>query len=137
MVLQEISVNYLAVLVAAITSFVIGALWYSQILFGKLWEKLQGIKMGSGKNMAVLMTINFIGALIFAYVLVHTIKYAGATSIADALMAGFFTWLGYFAVTTLLGTVLWENKPIKLYLINSGYWLVDILVMSIILTLWV
>ena len=135
MTITTIDVNYLAVLVSAIVSFLIGGLWY-QALFGKTWEKLERKKMGAGKNKMVLLLINFIASLVTSYVLLHTLTYAGATSVSDALIVGFFTWLGYFAVTTILGSVLWEGKSIKLYAMNAGFWLINLLIMSLILTLW-
>ena len=45
--MQIVEVNYVAVLAAAIASFVIGALWYSPMLFGKMWMKLSNV---SGKE---------------------------------------------------------------------------------------
>ncbi len=133
--LNEIIISYWGVLVAAVASFIIGAIWYT-LLFGKTWVKLSGVEMGKGKSPAMLYIINFVATLIIAWVLAHTIKYSGAGTSVDALMVGFFTWLGYFALATLLGSILWEGKPFKLYLINAGYWLVNIEVMSLILALW-
>lgn len=133
--LDQIAVNYWAVLVAAVASFAIGAIWYS-LLFGKAWTKLSGVKMGQGKNPVILYIINFIATIVTAYILLHTSVYSGASSFSDALLVGFFTWLGYFALTTLLGNLLWEGKPFKLFLINGSYWLINLEVMSIILTLW-
>ena len=134
--LNEISINYLAVLITAIVSFIIGAIWYSKVLFAKPWERLSNVKMGEGKNLPLLFIINFIATFIVAWVFAHTVKYAGATTFIDAILVGFFTWLGYFALATLLGTILWESKPFNLYLINAGYWLINLLVMATILTMW-
>ena len=136
MVVNTVLINYWAVLAAAAASFVLGGIWYS-FLFKKSWIALQGTEMGKGRSFPVLLIVNFVAGLITAFVLAHTVSYAGAETVYDALFVGFFTWLGYFAVTVSLGTVLWENKPIALYAINAGYWLVNILIMSLILTLWV
>ena len=81
------------------------------------------------------MTFGFISMLVMAYVLAHVVAFAQAATFADALMAGFWTWLGFIA-TVLLGTVLWEGKPVKLYLINVSHYLVVLLVMASILVMW-
>lgn len=51
---------------------------------------------------------------------------------AGALQLGFFCWIG-FCAPTLLGQVLWDQKPVRLYLINAFYWLVSFFVMALVL----
>ncbi len=133
--ISSIPVNYLSILIAAVVSFVLGGIWYN-LLFGKTWERLQKVKMGAGKSRPLLLLVNFIASLVTAWVLVHTLVYAGATTLTDALLVGFMTWLGYFAVTGALGMVLWQNKSFKLYLIDAGFWLVNIILMSMVLVIW-
>lgn len=136
MTISEIAINYYSVFGAAFASLILGSLWYSPVLFGNAWAKLADVKKGAGPNILLLMSINFAAGLLTAFGLVHTIKYAGAITVAESLFAGFFTWLAYIAATYMLGTVLWERKPIKLYLINASYWLVNVLLMSAILAIW-
>ena len=63
-------VNVIAVIVAAIVSFAFGSLWYSPILFGKLWMKLSKVDMkNSKKGMGKIMTAGFITTLIIAFIL--------------------------------------------------------------------
>ena len=135
MVVEVISVNYLSILGAAVVSFIFGGIWYS-FLFERTWEKLSKTRMGVGKPRWALLLTNFIASLIIAWVLVHTLVYAGVASITDALFVTFFTWLGYFALTTSLGLYLWMGKPFKLYLIEAGFWLINLMLMAIVLTVW-
>lgn len=130
------SVNYLAVFAAAVASVIIGFLWYGP-LFGKQYMALMGLdkkklneakKKGMGKAYALA----YLTSLIMAYVLVQFISYARASTIADAAVLGFWLWIGFFA-TTQLGMVLWENKPIQLYVINTLHYLVTLIVMAAIL----
>ena len=51
------------------------------------------------------------------------------------MQAGFWVWLGFIA-TTMIGIVLWEIKPVKLYLLIVAYYLISLLVMGSILALW-
>ena len=80
--------------------------------------------------------LTFLTSLIMAYVLAHFISYVQAKTIADGAVLGFWLWIGFFA-TTQLGMVLWENKPVKLYVINTLHYLVTLAVMAAILAVWV
>lgn len=139
-----VPVNYFAVVTAAVISMVLGFLWYGPI-FGKPWMAMMGItpnniaaakeKGGMGTSYVLMM----VGSLFMSYVLAHSIVFAGAylavTGVSAGLQAAFWNWLGFIAPVTL-GTVLWENKPWKLWFINAGYYLVSLCLMGITLALW-
>ena len=80
------SVNYLAVLVATIASFVSGFLWYGP-LFGKKWQKMMNFTEKSMKSMNLTpmkaMTLGLITTLITVYVLAMFIKVAGAATLSQ------------------------------------------------------
>ncbi len=136
-------INYLAVVVAAAASIILGFLWYGP-LFGKPWMKLVGMtkekidadkKKGMGKTYA-LMTL---GTLVMAYVLAHTTEFAMTYTktygVTGGFMSGIWTWVGFVAPVKM-GDQLWGNKPWKLFLIEGGYYLVSLVVMGIILATW-
>jgi hypothetical protein len=89
-------------------------------------------KKGVGKSYLA----GFVGALVMSFVLAHFIDFVEVTSFLEGASTGAWIWLG-FIVPVLLGSVLWENKPVKLYLINVAYWLVSLSAMGGILALWV
>ena len=139
-----IPINYWAVLVAAASSIVLGFLWYGPF-FGKTWMREVGMtdeKMKSAKEKGmtssyVLMTV---GSLVMSYVLAHALAFASAYTltigVSAGLMAGFWNWLGFVAPVTM-GSVLWEGRSWKLWLLNSGYYLVALLLMGVILAVWI
>ncbi|MGH8067234.1 MAG: DUF1761 domain-containing protein [Candidatus Entotheonellia bacterium] len=134
--MRAIPIHFLAVLGAAIAKMVLGALWYSPVLFLRPWRNMTGIteeqmKAGMGKALVV----DFVGSLVMAFVLVHVIRYAGATTVLQGLAVGFFCWLGFVAVTTI-STVTYERKPFKLFLLSNGYLLISLLAMGAILAVW-
>jgi Protein of unknown function (DUF1761) len=134
--MREISVDYWAVLVAAIVRIALGALWYSPFLFAKSWQELAGIsKLEMKARLPKALIVDIIGSVVMAFVLVHAIRYAGAATIAQGAVVGFFNWLGFIAVT-MLGLVFYENRPFKLFLINNGFLLLSLLVMGAILAVW-
>jgi hypothetical protein len=139
MALPAFDVNYIAVLVATIVSFAFGFLWYGP-MFGKIWMKLMGFTEKSMKSsmkmsMAKSMAFGFVGVLVMSFVLSLFVDFLQATTIMDALVVGFLIWLGFF-VTTMAGSVLWEGKSWNLYGFNIAYHLINLWIITIILTLW-
>lgn len=140
---EIVTVNYWAVLGAAVASFAVGMLWYGP-LFGKKWMAMMGITEKSMKSMkdsciltpAQSMSIGFVSTLVMAYVLKHVLVYAGAATLAEGLQGAFWVWLG-FLTTKALGGVLWENKSWNLYFLNTAHDLVSIAAMATVLVYWV
>lgn len=132
-----IAVNLAAVAIAGVSAMVTGYIWYGP-LFGKDWMKLSGIKKEDSKkeDMPKLYGIMFAGALIEAYMLSIFIHYAGAYTVLDGMKTGLWAWLG-FVVTVMLGNYMFAKRPVKLFIIDSGYAAVNLLVMgAIIASMW-
>ena len=126
------NVNLLAVVVAAIAHFVIGAIWYAPPVFGKTWMELLGKKMDEVGNPAKGFVAAFIGALILTYVLAVLIGFAGAKTALDGAIIGLLTLIG-FVLTVGSTEVIFGAKPVKLYLLNNGYQLVAFIVTGAII----
>ena len=138
--MPEIHIHWMAVLVAALVGYFLGALWYSKVLFGKPWLALMGFtpekmeeckKKGLAKNYVAML----VGKLLMAFVLAHVIAYSAAHSLFAGASVGFWCWLGFVA-PVMLGSVLWEGKPVKLYVLNTGYYLAALVLMGAIFGIW-
>jgi hypothetical protein len=70
-----------------------------------------------------------------ALVLAYMLRSTGAADLGHGLFIAFLLWLGFVAAI-LLGSVTYERRPIKFFVINAGYRLVTIMVMGAILTPW-
>ncbi|NQU88242.1 MAG: DUF1761 domain-containing protein [Mariniphaga sp.] len=131
------SINYLAVLVAALCSFIVGWLWYGP-LFGKAWMRLHGfteetMKEGDWLPMPVLMLTNYIATVLAAFALA---MFLGADSTLHfGIFAGFMIAVFWIA-TNRLNDVLYEKKPLGLFFINVGYNLVVYILMGAIIGVW-
>ncbi len=133
--LPAVTVNYVAVVAAAVASFVVGWLWYGP-LFGKTWMKLTGkTSMGNKDEMPKSMVIVFIGALITAWVLSAFLQLTGSTTLSSALPVAVWAWLGFQAPETV-GVVLWEGKSWNLFFLNAAQKLVNLLVIAAVLSYW-
>jgi hypothetical protein len=140
MALPSIAVNYWTVLIGGVVSMVLGALWYSPVLFGNQWMKLMGfsekdLEKAKKKGMGKTYFANFVAALVTAWVLAWFIGIAGASTLGEGVIVGFWVWLGFNAAV-LLGGVLWEGRPFNLYLINVSYWLLNFILVGGILGAW-
>ncbi len=139
------ALNYVVVLAAALIGMGIGALWVSPVMFAHEWMRLLGF---SGRDVdqktnipkssfspPVAMLVEFVMLLITSYVLAAFSLTLGISSLAGALALGFWLWLG-FQLPVLFTTVLFERRPMKLFLINASHRLVVLLVMSLVVGLW-
>ena len=133
--MPDVDVNMLAVLVAGIVYFVIGALWYSQGLFGKMWRKHLGAKAPDKSKATNAMIVGFVAALVTNYVLAIVIAMTAAVTFADGAMTAFWMWLGFMLPVALAG-VLWEGKKLPVFWIHAFYLLVAMLVSGGILAIW-
>jgi Protein of unknown function (DUF1761) len=134
-----VHVNYLAVLVAAIAVFVLGWLWYSPLLFFKPWMRLRGLDpdaaMAGAKIPGGKLLIEFVRCIVLAYVIARLVALLGVSSWLGAVHFGLSVWIG-FPVVLLTGSVIWDNVPWKVAAIHAGDWLVKLLVLPIILSVW-
>jgi hypothetical protein len=137
----SIHINIMAIIVAVVANFVLGFVWYTP-LFGKIWGKEMGYDMNQKPQMGEMMkgmTFMVIGNFLTAWVMAHNMaawtfvpEMKEMTAMANGLMAGIFTWLGFFFPVDL-GNVAWERKSWTLFFINTGYHLVSMLVVGLVL----
>ena len=136
------SLNWLAILVAAIATMILGFLWYSPLLFAKAWTREMGydlndkakmdeMRKSAGPAYAGSLAASLLSAFTLALIL-HSIR---ADSLHFGVMASFHIWLGFVATVQFTGA-LFAKQSMKLFAINTGYQLVCFLVMGAILVLW-
>jgi len=133
-----LSINYLAVAVAAAAAFVEGALWYSPLLFGRRWLSLRGVNADPPKGTrppAWKVAAELARCLVVAWALAAFICLLGIASIGDSLLLALALWLGFQAMQTI-GSVIHEGYPWQLYAIHVGDALVKTSLMSAIVAAW-
>lgn len=122
-------INYLAVLIAAASSFVIGGLWYS-LLFAKKWQKLSGVTNEQLKRDTIKI---FIGSFVLSLIMaLNLAAFIGDGGLAFGTLAGLAVGLGW--VATAFGiNYLFERKPLQLFFINVSYSVVAFTLMGLII----
>ncbi|MDP3402949.1 MAG: DUF1761 domain-containing protein [bacterium] len=140
---MEAVINYWAVLVATAAAIILGTVWYGP-LFGKQWKRIVGISIGEitptvKRSMIKSYTIVALTTFVMGFVLAHALSFASEITQAEGVLASVTTaiwvWLG-FMVPPTISSVLWEHRPWKYWFITSGYYLVSLVIMSVILTVW-
>ena len=129
------TINYFAVIVSAASTFVIGGLWYSPLLFQKAWMRANGLTepdLEKGSN-GTIFGLAFLFAVVMAFNLAMFLDGPDTTLVWGAT-AGALTAVW---VALGIGTVaLFERRPPAYTAINGGYWFVSFVVMGTILGAW-
>jgi len=133
--MENVSINFMAVVAAALSMFLIGGFWYSPALFGRQWLKEIGKEdsfLESG-NKLVIFGGAFLLALIMAFNLAGFVS--GYESWTWGLIGGVLAGLGWVAMG--LGIIyLFERRSLRLFAINAGYLVISFTVMGLILGIW-
>lgn len=139
--MSVLGIRVVPVLLAAIATMILGFLWYSPVLFARPWMLAMGYDPNDkGKIEQMRKTagpsylLSFVASLASAFVLAKIIDITTVNSALYGMKVGFAMWLG-FVTTVQLTAKLFESKPWKLYLINTGYQLVCYLTMGAILAI--
>jgi hypothetical protein len=132
-------INIWELVVAALSNFVLGFLWYGKPLFGATWQKLADLtdEDVQGGNMPLIFGLSFVLNFIIAAFLSFFTEIAmmlGSSAILGGLFAALLC-VGFVA-TTFGINYLYHRKPLKLYLINVGYFMVSFFIMGLIIGAW-
>jgi hypothetical protein len=140
--MQMHHVNLLAILVAAISTVVVGFIWYSPILFAKPWMHEMGYDLSDKERIKAMQKSagpaylgSFVASLVSAFVLALLFHWIHVQSLQVGMLVGFHVWLGFVATVQFTG-VLFMKQSMKLFAINTGYQLVCYLTMGAILAVW-
>jgi hypothetical protein len=134
--MENMLINHLAVLAAALSDLLVGALWFSPVLFYKPWMKANGfteeiLKKG---NPALIFGLTFLFSLIISYNLAFFLGDANTTALWG-LMAGVLAGLGWAAMG--LGIIsLFERRPPSYFFIHAGYLTVAFALKGLIIGVW-
>lgn len=136
-----IEVNIIAILIALVANFIFGFLWYTP-LFGKAWAKEMHMDTTQRPPTSVFvrgLLFMAIGNFLMAYVFAHNIAawsfvpdMADTPKMTNVMMSAFFTWLGFFLPGDL-SRVAWEKHSWKLFMINTVYHLISLVIAALIL----
>jgi hypothetical protein len=133
-------INYWAVILATLSSMVVGSIWYTPRVFGNYWMKTSGVKpSGRAADAVVPIVVTVLVSFITAWVL------AGATFIAQDFYGGSFLvnsvvtalvlWAGFTAARFVTHDA-FDRRPSGLTILNIAHELVTVVIMALIIGLW-
>ena len=139
---MDITINYYAVLLAAVAAMVLGMLWYGP-LFGKQWIKMMGytpesmkaMKLSAGAAMGTQVVLSLLMMYVLAHAIIFGIAYTGIGGAVGGMLGAFYYWLG-FVVPLTASSFLFENKTWKLWAFNAAYYFFTLLIAGAILGAW-
>jgi hypothetical protein len=129
--------NYLAVLVGAVISVIVGGLWYSPVLFGNAWLALVGKTKAQAE--AEFSPLKIVWALVWGFVtsygLARVIVWTGKATLVDGVLVGVLTCV-VFAIASIAVNHTFEGRPVKLTAIYAGHHLVAFAAIGAMLGAW-
>ncbi len=120
--------NVWAILLAAVSSFLVGGLWYSPLLFGKLWNAENGSVPASGhpaKVFGVSFGFSLLAAVCFA------ILVGSSPGLADSLRLGALVGIGFVAASFGINYQ-FAQRTFRLWLVDGGYHAVQFLLFGVV-----
>jgi hypothetical protein len=134
--MHHLHFNHWAILVSALIQWFLGAAWYSPALFAKPWMAMVSVRTKTKTvSMIVGMIASFVGSVVTSFILAHVVMWSGAAIFSLGALIGFILWLGFIAAP-LAASYIYEGRPFKLFAINTGYWLVALIVTGGLLAVW-
>ncbi len=133
--MQDIDLNWLAVLVAAFVPVVVGAAWYSPLLFARPWMRAVGRSPEDISGASLGYALSALAAIVTSYVVARVMRWAEVDDVGNGALVGLLLWLGLVA-TILAVQTYFGGRSRTLWAIDAGYWLVALLVMGAIHGAW-
>ncbi|WP_089356134.1 DUF1761 domain-containing protein [Ekhidna lutea] len=134
--MEDMYINHWAVLVAAISNLIVGAIWYSPALFYNAWKNENNKTDDDFKdiNVGKLYGISTILSVIICYNMAFFLGDSN-TDWVWGTTAGFLTGFGWAAMIFVI-IAMYEQKSIRYMLINGGYIVVYFTLIGFILGIW-
>jgi hypothetical protein len=137
---MSVEVNWLAVVLATLSTMVVGSVWYMPQVFGNAWMRLAKIDEKELKKRSPVvpilttLVVSFISAYVLAHVAFLSNAFFGHSFLQDALSTAFWVWLGFTAARFITHDA-FEGRRKKLTILNISHELVTFMVMGLIIGL--
>ena len=127
--------NWLAILVAAVAFFAVGALWYQPKVMGARWMKAAGVDPSKASPNPGTFVGTLIAYFLMAMVLAMIARGIGGSSFGDGLVLGLVTGVVFVGAQAWVN-VTFEGRSMDLVLVNGGIGVFGHVIMGVIVTVW-
>ncbi len=133
-------INYIAVVLATISTMIVGSIWYTPKVFGNYWMKKSGVTpSGNPKDairpIAVTVVVSFITAWVLAGAAWISFDFYGGSFLVNTLVTGIILWAGFTAARFVTHDA-FDGRPTGLTLLNVAHELVTVVIMALIIGVW-
>ena len=134
------AINYIAVVLATLSSMIVGSIWYTPKVFGNYWMKLSGITP-SGKAsdavrpIIVTVIVSFITAWVLAGATDISAHFYGGSFLGNAVLTALILWAGFTAARFVTHDQ-FDRRPWQLTVLNCAHELVTVALMAVIIGVW-
>lgn len=134
------AINYVAVILAALSSMVVGAIWYTPKVFGNYWIRLSGVKppinrVDAIRPIVVTVLVSFVTAWVLAGAAWIAFDFYHGSFLVNALLTAAILWAGFTAARFITHDQ-FDTRPAALTVLNTAHELVTVLVMALIIGVW-
>lgn len=133
-----IDVNYWAVVIATISTMVVGSIWYTPKVFGNYWMRVARVDPGDRNAVIPIVTtliVSFISAWVLALATQVAWEALGGSYLLAAFLTGVLLWAGFTAARFITHDA-FEGRPAGLTILNIAHELVTVVIMAIIIGVW-
>lgn len=133
-------INIWAVLLATLSSMVVGSVWYTPKVFGNYWMRVakvspSGEAKDAVKPILITLVVSFISALVLAGSAAISQHFYGGNFLANTLITAVILWAGFTAARFITHDA-FEGRPAGLTILNCAHELVTLMVMGLIIGLF-
>ena len=133
-------INYWAVILATLSTMIVGSIWYTPKVFGNYWMKAAGVTPSGKASDAVgpiltTVVVSFITSWILAGTVFIVWKFYDGSFLANAVITGILLWAGFTAARFITHDA-FDKRPSGLTVLNIAHELVTIVIMSLIIGVW-
>src|SRR5918999_6480773 len=133
--MQDVDLNWIAIIVAALVPMLLGALWFSPVLFAEPWMRAVGRTREELTGASLGYALSAVAALVTSYALARIVRWAEVDDLWNGALVGLLVWLGFVA-TVLATTTYFGGRPRRLWTINAGYQLVALVLVGALHGVW-
>lgn len=134
------AINYWAVLLATLSSMVVGSIWYTPKVFGNYWMKAANITPSGNTRDAVrpilvTLLVSFVTAWVLAGATYLSWSFYSGSFFVNALLTGIILWAGFTAARFITHDA-FDGRPAGLTALNVAHEFVTIVIMALIIGVW-
>nr|WP_323959807.1 DUF1761 domain-containing protein [Arthrobacter sp. JZ12] len=132
-------INVLAVILAALSTMIVGSVWYAPKVFGNYWMRVAKVTPGESKDavkpLLVTLVVSFVSAWVLAGSAAIAQEFYGGNFLANTLITALILWAGFTAARFITHDA-FEGRPVGLTLLNCAHELVTFVVMALVIGLF-